>query len=99
MIRSSLIRLIAGIGVLAGSLPAQALDQNDVNEYIREQHAEECAKLGGSYSYPKCYLPEAKRDATPSESETCDWACQLVIGALGLATARVAFCKANPERC
>lgn len=88
--------LLATLALASLSSPASS---NDPNEYIREQHAAECQRQGGTYDYPKCYLPDRSQQAPQSIEPTCDWACQLIVGALGLAAARVAFCKANPERC
>lgn len=89
--------LIASI--LAQSLPARAMDPADVNEQIRELQAARCHDMGGTYDYPRCYLPDQKQQGkAPSEPE-CDWGCQLIVGAIALAAARVAYCKANPEKC
>jgi hypothetical protein len=84
---------------LAGhSLPAAALDQNEINEAIREQQADECSRQGGIYRYPRCHFPEAPQDA-PADAEACDIGCKLILGVLGLAAARIAYCKANPGKC
>lgn len=85
--------LLATFALASLSSPASS---NDPNEYIREQHAAECQRQGGTYDYPKCIIPD-RRDSTPAGE--CDWSCQLVLGAIGLATARIAYCRANPGKC
>ncbi len=97
MNRSSLsFVLIAAI--LAQSLPAQAMDAADINEQIRELQASRCRDMGGTYDYPRCYIPDRKEQRSTKQSE-CDWGCQLIVGAITLAAARIAYCKANPGKC
>lgn len=86
--------LLATLALASLTSPASS---NDPNEYIREQHAAECQRRGGTYDYPKCYLPDRRNTSEPADA--CDWACQLVLGAIGLATARIAYCRANPSKC
>ncbi len=91
-------RFVAALfATLALASHASTAASHDPNEYIREQQAAECHRLGGTYDYPKCYLPDRSKKSEPVGE--CDWSCQLVIGAIGLATARIAYCKANPEKC
>lgn len=86
--------LLATLALASLTSPASS---NDPNEYIREQHAAECQRQGGTYDYPKCYLPDRRQASEPAGE--CDWACQLVLGAIGLATTRIAYCRANPSKC
>jgi hypothetical protein len=94
-VMSRFVAMLLATLVLASPL-SPALS-HDANESIREQQAAECQRLGGTYDYPKCYLPDRGKASEPAGE--CDWACQLVIGAIGLATARIAYCRANTEKC
>jgi hypothetical protein len=98
MSRLSAISIALILSLTGHSLPAIALDQNEINEYIREQQAEECTRQGGIYRYPQCHLPEAPQPA-PSDTDECDVSCKVILGLLGLAAARIAYCKANPDKC
>jgi hypothetical protein len=64
---------------------------------IRQQR-EECQRLGGRYDYPRCYLPD-DRTEPHSGDNSCGVGCAIVIGVLGIAAARQAYCKANPGKC
>ncbi len=91
---------IALIAVLIiNAVPAQAMDAADINERIREQQAARCHELGGTYDYPRCYIPDQKeQESRPNESE-CNLGCQLIMGTIALAAARIAYCTANPGKC
>lgn len=85
--------------MIANAIPAQAMSPADVNEQIRELQASRCRDMGGTYDYPRCYIPDQKQQETrPSESD-CNLGCQLIMGAIALAAARLAYCKANPGKC
>lgn len=85
--------------MIAHALPAQAMDPADVNEQIRELQAARCRDMGGTYDYPRCYVPDQKQQGQVQDESECDWGCQLVVGAITLAAARIAWCKSNPGKC
>lgn len=88
---------LAATLLVSGASPTFANYQRE--EMIRQQRAE-CDRLGGRYEYPKCYLPE--RDPTEhsrSNDSSCGVGCAVVLGVLGIAAARQAYCKANPGKC
>ena len=92
---SHLLRSLLCASLISASyLPARA----DVGEAIRQGQQIECERLGGRYSYPRCYLPE---EPTPSKrpTGTCDTWCQVAATIIGLAAARLAYCKAHPDKC
>lgn len=89
--------LIAATMLVTGASPTLANYQRE--EMIRQQRAE-CDRLGGRYEYPKCYLPErAPSETSRPDESSCGLGCAVVLGVLGIAAARQAYCKANPGKC
>ena len=88
--------LLATLALASLTLPASS---NDPNEYIREQYAAECQRQGGTYDYPRCYIPDQNQQGTSPNESLCNLGCRLIMGAIALAAVRVAYCKANPGKC
>lgn len=89
--------LIASL-LATSALPAQA---DYTQQVIIEQQREECRRLGGRYEYPKCYLPERQSEPRPTRDSgsSCGLGCTLILGAAAIAAGRIAYCKANPDKC
>jgi hypothetical protein len=86
---------LAATLLISGASPTFANYQRE--EMIRQQR-EECERLGGRYDYPRCYLPD-DRSEPQSTNNSCGVGCAIVLGVLGIAAARQAYCKANPGKC
>lgn len=99
MTRPSIIiasRLALAALMIVPTLPASA---NETGWYLRKQQQEQCERDGGRYDYPKCHYPDRSKPQERRTDEACDFGCQLVLGLIGAAMARAAYCKANPDKC
>ena len=95
---STIAKLLSIALVLTGTLPAYA---DYTQQVLIEQQRDECRRLGGRYEYPKCYLPQLQPEPRPSRDSgsNCGLGCTLILGAAAIAAGRLAYCKANPEKC
>lgn len=94
--RSIILRSLLCASLLsATALPVRA----DVNEGIRQSMEDDCRRQGGRFSYPRCYLPDNRPNASEQEADSCDGWCTLGTSIAVIIAARIAYCRANPGKC
>lgn len=93
--RSALIVITCVACFPVGGANAQAT----VNDQIVDQLRRECVAKGGRFENSTCHLPDKRTSSNSSRDSSCGLGCAVGVAIVGLAAARIAYCKANPEKC